>query len=199
MNRKTAIAFIVTLLISGVVSGQTVDNPAPDFSGIDSSGNTFQLSDFKGRVVVLEWTNHDCPYVRKHYGTGNMQALQNTADQRGVVWVSIISSAPGKQGYVDGEEADRLTDERGAAPDYVILDSSGDIGRLYRATNTPHMFVINEEGVLVYIGAIDDQPSSRWESVESAQNYVELALNDVFAGRPVAIPVTRAYGCSVKY
>lgn len=199
MKRKTAIAFIVALLFSGVVSGQTVDNPAPDFSGIDSSGNTFQLSDLEGRVVVLEWTNHDCPYVRKHYGTGNMQALQNTADQRGVVWVSIISSAPGKQGYVDGDEADRLTDERGAAPDYVILDSSGDIGRLYRATNTPHMFVINEEGVLVYAGAIDDQPSSRWESVDSSQNYVEQALDDVFAGRPVATSVTRAYGCSVKY
>jgi peroxiredoxin len=176
-----------------------IGKPAPDFSGTDSTGKPVKLGDLKGKTVVLEWTNHDCPYVVKHYSGGNMQALQKEAAAQGVVWLSIISSAPGEQGHVDGKRADDLTAKRGAAPTAVVLDPSGSIGRLYDARTTPHMFVIDRTGVLQYMGGIDDKATSNAADIKTSKNYVRLALASVAKGEKVADAVTRPYGCSVKY
>jgi peroxiredoxin len=173
--------------------------PAPGFAAIDTSGKTWSLADVVGKTVILEWTNHDCPYVRKHYAGGNMQSLQKEAAAAGYVWLSVISSAPGKQGHVSPAEADALTEERGAAPTAVLLDPQGVMGRAYGAQTTPHMYVIDGSGTLVYMGGIDDRPTSDPADLEGATNYVRLALADLAAGRPVGNPVTRPYGCSVKY
>lgn len=172
---------------------------APPFAGLATTSETVSLADFLGEKVILEWTNHECPFVRKHYETGNMQATQEVADAAGAVWITVISSAPGTQGYVDAAGADALTTERDAAPDYVILDPSGEIGRLYAAKTTPQMFIIDEGGVLRYDGAIDDKPSTNHATVEGAKNYILAALADLAASRAVAEPRTRPYGCSVKY
>ncbi len=185
--------------MGGAIASPSVGEPAPEFSGVDSNGKSHNLADFHGKTVVLEWTNHDCPYVKKHYGTNNMQALQKSAAEDGIVWLSVISSAPGEQGHVDGPTANTLTSERDAAPTAVILDPEGDIGRLYAARTTPHMYIVDPEGMLVYMGGIDDKPTARWSDVEGARNYVELALADLAAGRPVAETVSQPYGCSVKY
>jgi peroxiredoxin len=173
--------------------------PAPGFTLSDSNGKTVSLADFKGKTVVLEWTNHDCPYVRKHYETGNMQGLQREATGQGVVWLTVISSSEGTQGYVTPSQADELTTSRKAAPTAVLLDTTGGTGKLYGATNTPHMYVVDKAGLLVYAGAIDDRPTSRRTDVQGANNYVRAALDAVAAGQPVKTPVTRAYGCTVKY
>ncbi len=172
---------------------------APDFVGIDSNGKTHRLKDLRGRIVVLEWTNHECPFVGKHYGTGNMQALQKEATDKGIVWLSVISSAPGRQGHVEPAEANELTENRNAAPTAVILDGKGEIGQSYGAKTTPHMYVIDTKGELVYMGAIDDRPSADHGDVKIARNYVRAALDALAAGKPVEPRVTRAYGCSVKY
>jgi peroxiredoxin len=180
-------------------TGIAVGDPAPAFVGIDSDGKTHRLADYRGRIVILEWTNHDCPYVRKHYGSGNMQDLQRRATEDGVVWLSVISSAPGTQGHVDGAGANRLTRERTARPTAVLLDPKGEIGRKYGARVTPHMYVIDAAGALAYIGAIDDNPSANPADVQTANNYVTAALAEGKAGRPVTAARTRAYGCTVKY
>jgi peroxiredoxin len=172
---------------------------APDFTGTDSNGQNRRLSDFKGKVVVLEWTNHQCPFVGKHYGAGNMQQLQKEATSKGVVWLSIVSSAPGQQGYVTARQANDLTKSRNAMPTAVILDPEGKIGRLYNARTTPHMYVIGQDGTMMYMGAIDDAPSSQTSDVKKANNYVRTALDQVLNGRPVSTSVTQPYGCSVKY
>ncbi len=177
----------------------SVNQPAPDFTAIDSNGNKHQLSDFRGKTVVLEWTNHDCPYVRKHYESGNMQALQKDATGKGVVWLSVISSAPGKQGHVSGKEANILTEKRNAAPTAVLLDESGDIGRMYRAKTTPHMYIIDSQGTLVYMGGIDNIPSANPADITRATNYVDVALRSMSNGQPIKNGITRPYGCSVKY
>jgi peroxiredoxin len=172
---------------------------APAFTAPATTGTNHSLGDLRGKTVVLEWTNHDCPYVRKHYESGNMQALQREATGQGVVWLSIISSAPGTQGYVTPPQAEELTSSRKAAPTAVLLDPKGTVGKLYGATNTPHMYVIDKAGQLAYAGAIDDRPTSRKSDVHGANNYVRAALQSVAAGEPVKTPVTRAYGCTVKY
>jgi peroxiredoxin len=173
--------------------------PAPTFTATATTGKSVSLADLRGKVVVLEWTNHDCPYVRKHYDTDNMQALQREATGQGITWLSIISSAPGTQGHVTPAQADELTATRRARPTSVLLDPTGVVGKMYGATNTPHMYVIDKAGTLVYAGAIDDRPTSRKSDVPGARNYVRAALQAVAAGQPVATPVTRAYGCTVKY
>lgn len=173
-------------------------SPAPAFSVEDINGVTWSLADLGEDTVVLEWTNNECPYVRKHYESGSMQALQAEATEAGVVWLQIISSAPGEQGHVSAETAALLNEERGASPTAAILDPSGDLGRLYDARTTPHMFVI-EHGELVYQGAIDDRPTSNIDDIEGARNYVREALEAIAAGEPIAAPETRAYGCNVKY
>jgi peroxiredoxin len=176
-----------------------VGSAAPVFTSTSTTGQSVSLGDYRGKVVVLEWTNHDCPYVRKHYETGNMQRLQTEATGQGVVWLSIISSPPGAQGHVSAAEADALTKKRNASPSLVLLDPNGAVGKMYGATNTPHMYIVDRAGTLVYAGAIDDRPSSRKADVQGAQNYVRAALTDIAAGQPVKTPITRAYGCTVKY
>jgi peroxiredoxin len=176
-----------------------VGKPAPAFSAIASDGKTYDLVSLAGKIIVLEWLNHSCPYVKKHYGAGNMQALQKEYTGKGVVWLSVISSAPGKQGHSTAEQANAATKEHGAQPTAVLLDESGTIGRLYDATTTPHMFVIGATGTLLYAGAIDDQPSFDGDSIASAKNYVRAALDEAIAGQPVTVSSTKAYGCSVKY
>jgi len=176
-----------------------VGDAAPAFSAPSTSGGTMSLADQRGKVVVLEWTNHDCPYVRKHYESGNMQALQKETTAQGIVWLSIISSAPGEQGHVSAGQANELTLKRGAAPTAVLLDPQGAVGKMYGATNTPHMYVIDPAGKLVYAGAIDDRPTTRKSDLTGASNYVRAALQAVATGQSVKTPVTRAYGCTVKY
>lgn len=173
--------------------------PAPGFTGQTAAGGTVSLSDFAGETVILEWTNHDCPYVRKHYDGDNMQALQARAAEEGVTWIQIISSAPGKQGHVSAERALELNEERGAAPAHVILDESGEIGRAYEARTTPHMYLIDEAGVLRYAGAIDDRNSADPASLEGATNYVALAMDAMGEGAEIDPDRTAPYGCSVKY
>lgn len=185
--------------LASVADAPQPGSPAPDFSVADSSGRTVTLDQFAGKTVVLEWTNDGCPFVRKHYGAGNMQALQKKWTDAGVVWLSVVSSAPGTQGHVDGAGADALTRERGAAPSAVLLDPDGTMGRAYGAKTTPHMFVINEAGTVVYAGAIDDTPSANPADIATARNYVDGALSDLAAGRSVAVQSSRPYGCSVKY
>jgi peroxiredoxin len=193
-------ATVCALLFAGAAAADPeVGKPAPAFSGTDTTGKTWALADLKGTPVILEWTNHDCPYVVKHYESGNMQALQKEATAAGYTWLSVISSAPGKQGHVSPGQADELTESRGAAPTAVLLDPEGSIGKAYGARTTPHMFVIDEQGVLVYMGGIDDKPTTKLADVEGAENYVRLAMADLAAGESVAKAVTRPYGCSVKY
>jgi len=203
LSRTTGIAAALALTIGAVLapSANAADpgSPAPAFTGVTAAGDTVSLSDFAGQTVVLEWTNHDCPYVIKHYDGENMQALQSAAADDGVVWMQVISSAPGKQGHVSAEQAVALNEQRGAAPAHVILDESGEIGRLFDARTTPHMYVIDGEGVLQYQGAIDDQPSADATTLEGAVNYVSGALTALEEGRAIDPDQTRAYGCSVKY
>lgn len=175
-----------------------LEKPAPDFVVTDTNGKTISLSALKGKTVVLEWTNDGCPYVRKHYDSGTMQQLQVDAAGNGVVWLTVISSAPGRQGHVNELEADKLTADRKAKPTSVILDPKGQLGRLYQATATPHMFVIDPAGMLRYTGAIDDKPSSSVSSLQGARPYVREALVAIAAGQAVKTASTRAYGCSVK-
>jgi hypothetical protein len=176
-----------------------VGQPAPAFSATDSQGSTRRLEDFRGKTVVLEWTNADCPFTHKHYASGNMQALQGLAREHGVVWLSVISSAPGKQGYVDGRGADALTRSRQAAPTAVLLDPAGSLGRLYHAKTTPHMFVIGPAGDLKYMGGIDSIATPDIGDIKNAEPYLKEAMLAVVDGKPVVHPVTRPYGCSVKY
>jgi peroxiredoxin len=176
-----------------------VGQPAPAFTLVDSNGHTRSLGDFRGKTVVLEWWNYECPFVGKHYGSGNMQRLQKKWTGEGVVWLTVNSSALGKQGHVDGPQANELMKQKGGAPTAVLLDPDGSVGRAYGAKTTPHMFVIDAKGSVVYAGGIDDKPSTDVADIATATNYVEAALEEVTAGRPVAITTSRPYGCSVKY
>ena len=186
---------------SGIAAGDgpQIGRPAPDFTGTDSKGSSVSLSQFRGKTVVLEWTNADCPYTRKHYTSGNMQSLQALAQKNGVVWLTVISSAPGKQGYVNGPAADALTQSRGAVPTAVLLDPSGTVGRLYDAKTTPHMFVIDKNGALQYMGGIDSIATADAGDIPHAEPYLKEAMLAVTQGSPVAHAVTKPYGCSVKY
>jgi peroxiredoxin len=203
--RQTLFVSAITLALAlgltppAALSAPVVGQGAPAFTGTDTTGQKVSLEQFRGKIVVLEWTNPECPFVQKHYGSGNMQALQKEATAKGIVWLSIYSSAPGEQGYVQPAEADRLTRDRSAAPTRVLLDPKGEIGHLYNARTTPHMFVIDTAGKLVYMGGIDDKPTTSKSDIQGATNYVRAALQDLAAGRAVATPVTRPYGCSVKY
>ncbi|MBU0800902.1 MAG: thioredoxin family protein [Alphaproteobacteria bacterium] len=176
-----------------------IGQPAPAFTGTDSNGKTHNLSDFKGKTVVLEWHNDGCPYVEKYYGTGAMQAVQKAAVDDGVVWLTINSGAEGKQGYHDAAATNELIAKQKSAETARILDMDGVIGKAYNAKTTPHMFVINGEGTLVYMGAIDDRPTADKADLEGATNYVTAALDEIKAGKPVSTPMTQPYGCGVKY
>jgi peroxiredoxin len=201
MLRSIAPVLLLSLAVAAApaLAAPEVGKAAPDFTGTDTAGKTWSLADLKGTPVILEWTNHDCPYVVKHYDSGNMQALQQEATGTGYTWLSVISSAPGKQGHVSPDKADELTKSRNAAPSAVLLDETGSIGKAYGARTTPHMFVIDKDGVLVFMGGIDDKATTDKADIEGAENYVRLAMADLAAGNPVGQAVTRPYGCSVKY
>ena len=176
-----------------------VGEPAPGFSAPDIAGRTIRLADYAGKTIVLEWTNDGCPFVGKHYDSGNMQALQQKYTATGVVWLTVASSAPAEQGYVTPAEAKADIARWRAAPTDFLLDPDGVVGRLYDARATPNMVVIDRSGRVVYMGAIDDKPSTRLPDVKTAHNYVAAALDALAAGQPVAVASTRAYGCSIKY
>jgi peroxiredoxin len=202
----TTLAGLATVAGRGILASPAwaagvakVGENAPAFNAGATNGRSVSLADQRGKIVVLEWTNHDCPYVRKHYDSGNMQTFQKEITAQGVVWLTLISSSPGTQGYVSPKEADELTASRKANPTAVLLDPTGAVGKAYGATNTPHMYIVDKAGLLVYAGAIDDRPTTRRADVQGAHNYVRAALEDMAAGRTVQTPVTRAYGCTVKY
>jgi hypothetical protein len=202
MMYKTGIALLMSFFCcaaSAETDAPAIGRAAPEFSAIDSQGHTRQLSDFRGKAVVLEWTNADCPFTRKHYTSGNMQSLQTLAHKNDVIWLTVISSAVGKQGYVTGPGADELSRTRGASPTAVLLDSSGTVGRLYHAKTTPHLFVIDRNGLLQYRGGIDSIASVDVSDIGTAEPYAKEAMLAVVQGQAVPHPVTRPYGCSVKY
>ena len=199
MLMKPVLTALLFAMATTAGAAPTIGEPAPGFSGMDTSGKSHALSDFRGKPVILEWTNHDCPYVRKHYSSGNMQQQQQAATGQGAVWLSIISSAPDKQGHVTPAQADALTAERNAAPSAVILDEKGEIGRLYGAKTTPHMYIIDADGKLAYMGGIDSIPSTNPADIAKATQYVPAVLAQVMQEEPVTPSVTRPYGCSVKY
>lgn len=176
-----------------------VGETAPAFTLVDSTGRTHSLADFAGKTVVLEWTNHDCPFVKKHYGADNMQGQQRAATADEVVWLTVNSSAPGQQGHVDGAGAEQVRSEARAAQTAYLLDPEGSTGRAYGAVTTPHMYVIDPTGVLRYAGAIDSIPSANPGDIATATQYVPQALAELAAGQAVSVPVTRPYGCAVKY
>ena len=199
MRTKAVLSSLLFTLATSVGAAPQVGEPAPDFTGTDTRGTSRTLSDYRGKTVILEWTNHDCPYVRKHYNSGNMQQQQQAATGKGAVWLSIISSAPGKQGHVSPAQADELTAARDAAPSAVLLDEAGEIGRLYTAKTTPHMYLVDPQGKLVYMGGIDSIASANPDDIGKATQHLRVALNEALAGEPIGVPVTRPYGCSVKY
>jgi peroxiredoxin len=172
---------------------------APAFTLVDSDGVQRSLADFRGKTVVIEWTNEGCPYVQKHYSAGAMQALQREATSDGVVWLTIISSAPGTQGFVEGEAARAFKAKHDGAWTHLLLDPTGQVGKLYDAKTTPDMRIIDPEGRVVFVGGIDDRPTNKGEDLEGANNFVRAALTDLEAGRPVATPFAQPYGCSIKY
>ena len=200
MRTTTALATLITAALAApAFAAPVVGQPAPAFSAKDTSGKAHSLADYKGRLVVLEWVNHECPFVGKHYGSGNMQKLQKTYTGKGVVWLSVNSSAAGKQGHVTPEQANALTKQKGAAASAVLLDPEGTVGRAYAAKTTPHMFVIDPAGNVAYQGGIDDTPSADQADVKTAKNYVQAALDALVAGQKVETPSTQPYGCGVKY
>ena len=172
---------------------------APEFTLTDSKGTSHKLSDFRGKLVVLEWLNHECPFVKKHYSGGDMQKLQQEYTAKGVVWLSIISSAPGKQGHRTGPQAEADTKDKNAAPTAVLLDPSGEVGKKYDAKTTPEMFVLDKEGKVIYAGAIDSIKSTDSADIAKAENHVRAALDAALAGKPIPTPQTKPYGCSVKF
>jgi len=176
-----------------------VGSPAPDFTLADATGQPKTRSSFNGKFVVLEWFNNDCPFVRKHYDSGHMQRLQAAQTANGVIWLTISSSAKGRQGSMSPEQAQAIIASRQAKPTALLLDPDGVVGRLYGAKTTPHLFVIDPQGTLIYAGAIDDKPSTDPADLAPAVNYVQRALEEAMAGRPVSVPETASYGCSVKY
>ena len=194
-----AAAITAAALMVSSANAAPPGNAAPAFKEVNTAGKEISLADFKGKTVVIEWTNNGCPFVQKHYNSKNMQNTQAAATKDGVVWLSVISSKPGSQGHVSPEQADKLTADRGAKPTHVLLDPDGSMGRAYGAKTTPHMFSINK-GVLAYQGAIDDKPSADPADIADARNYINDALGAVVDGQKMKFAeTTKAYGCGVKY
>ena len=198
---KTRVVTVAAILLLSCVAlfGVKPGEQAPDFTGTDSNGKTQKLSAYKGKIVVLEWHNNGCPFTQKHYNSGNMQNLQKKWVAKGVVWFTVISSAPGAQGYMTAEQENAYMKKMNAAPTAAILDPSGTIGHLYSAKTTPHMFIIDQTGKLVYDGAIDDNSSSDANAIPTSKNFVDAALTELTSGKTVTTASSRPYGCSVKY
>lgn len=191
---------LVTVFASVTANAEVeLGKTAPEFKLVDTQGKTHALKDFKGKTVVLEWLNFDCPFVKKHYQSGNMPKLQEAETKGGTIWLSIVSSRKGKEGYYEPKEMNARREKEGGKQTAILYDTDGKIGKAYGAKSTPHMFVINKDGILVYKGAIDDKPSTELEDVASAKNFVKAAIDDLKAGRKVATSDTKAYGCGVKY
>lgn len=192
-------------LLAGFILGSTLSaavttgEAAPDFTLVSTEGNSHSLSDFKGKFVVLEWLNHNCPFVAKFYNAGEMQRIQKEWTEQGVVWLAINSTNPDHQDYKTVEEANKLSKKHGAAHTALLMDESGEVGKLYAARTTPHMYVINPEGILIYQGAIDSISDARASSIPNATNYVVAALKAAKSGAEIAMSDTRPYGCTVKY
>jgi hypothetical protein len=202
MKRSILFTMLVALVLCAVPSliwAAKVGEAAPEFTATASNGKTFRLSDYRRKYVVLEWHNNGCPYVGKHYNSGNMQRLQKQWTSRSVVCFTILSSAPGKQGYVTASEENEYLAKMQAAPTAALLDPTGAIGHLYDAKTSPQMVVINPQSVVIYSGAVDDKPTTDLQDVPNATNYVSLALEEAMAGKQVQTAATRPYGCSVKY
>lgn len=197
--KKLSLLALSVAIASVAVASPEIGKPAPAFTLKDTSGKEHNLADFQGKVVVLEWVNHGCPFVKKHYEPGNMQKIQGEAVENGVVWLSICSSAPGKQGHMTAEDAAAKFKDTGAKATAYLLDEDGTVGKAYDARTTPELFIINPEGVLVYKGAIDDKPSASSADIEGAVNHVTTALKEIADGKPVTVSATKPYGCSVKY
>ena len=202
MKRYFATIMALTFLLAALLPpawAVRVGERAPDFTATDTNGQSHKLSQYAGKFVVLEWHNRGCPYTQKHYTSGNMERLQREWTGRGVIWLTVISSAPGKQGYVTAADENAFVKEMKAAPTAVLLDSTGALGHLYDAKTTPQMIIINPQGVMIYDGAIDDKPTTDTADISGAKNYVQQALEEATAGKAVSVASTRPYGCSVKY
>ncbi len=199
LKHLSAFLLAATLLAAPAAAEPVIGQPAPDFEATDSNGTTIKLSELKGKPIVLEWTNDKCPFVVKYYKSGTMQQVQRTATSMGATWLTVNSSAPGKQGHVDADGANALMTTSNATPAHYLLDPNGTIGRAYDAKTTPHMYVIDAEGTLVYMGAIDDKPTADIADIDSATNYVLAALTSLKDGKPIEPASTQPYGCNVKY
>jgi peroxiredoxin len=201
MKTKSVLAVLASLVTTAAFASESpsVGSAAPDFSAPDTKGATHSLSEYKGKYVVLEWFNPECPFVKKHYGPGNMQKLQEEFTGKGVVWLSIDSSAPGKEGNLTPEQAEKKMSEWKTRSTALLLDQDGKVGQAYGAKNTPHMFVINPEGKVIYEGAIDSKATPNPADIPLSTNYVKVALDESLAGKPVTTAQTKPYGCSVKY
>lgn len=199
LSRSILLIAALALAAPAAYAAPVVGQPAPAFTAKDADGKTRSLSEFKGSTVVLEWTNDGCPYVQKHYKSGNMQGLQKGAAKDGVIWLTLISSGPGKQGYLDGAQARGWTAANDAGSTALLLDPAGQVGHAYAAKTTPHMYIVDKAGKLAYMGGIDDRPTADPASLKGAKNYVSAALSDIKAGRPVATAVSKPYGCTIKY
>jgi peroxiredoxin len=201
MKTKLLVSLLTCLASTALFAADSpaVGTTAPDFSVTDSKGKTQTLSQYKGKYVVLEWFNPDCPFVKKHYGSGNMQKLQEEFTGKGVVWLSVDSSAPGKEGNLTAEQANAKMSEWKTKQTALLLDPDGKAGQTYGAKNTPHMFVINPEGKIIYEGAIDSKASANPADIDGSTNYVKVALTESMSGKPVTTANTKPYGCSVKY
>ncbi len=194
-----AAAFALSALVALPAAATSVGQPAPDFSAPDLQGTQVKLSDFKGKFVVLEWVNPECPYVRRHYNSGNMPALQKEVATKGVVWLAVNSSNPSSGEFTPPEQMAKWLAEKGGAPRAALIDKDGKVGRAYGARTTPHMYVVDPEGKLIYAGAIDDKRWASADETKSARNHVRAALDEAMAGKPVSVGATSPYGCSVKY
>ena len=204
MKRIVRIALVPVVLAAVAAAPSKLNDPevgeaAPVFTLPDTHGVEHSLEQYRGKWVVLEWLNYDCPYVKKHYSSGNIPEQQKKWRDQGVVWLAIVSSAPGTQGYFTADQMNARTESDGSNADAVLLDPDGDVGHLYAAKTTPHMFVIDPEGILRYMGGIDDVPSARVADLEEATQLADQALTELFAGLEVSVPTSRPYGCSVKY
>ena len=201
MKKTVWASVVIAALVAAAlpIFAAKIGEPAPAFTATDSNGKAVNLADYKGKFVVLEWHNNGCPYVQKHYNGGNMQKLQKEWTAKGVVWLTVISSAPGKQGYVTAPQANAYAKEKSAAPTAILLDPAGEVGHAYDAKTSPQMYVVDPKGILIYDGAIDDKPTTDLADLTGAKNYVSQALTEAMAGKAVSEPATRPYGCSVKY
>ena len=188
-----------TEAVANALKEPAVGSPAPAFTLTDTKGKQHNLADFKGKYVVLEWVNFGCPFVKKHYESGNMQSTQKKAVDKGVVWLSVCSSADGKQGHMDPADWNEEIADRKLASTAVLIDESGAVGKTYGAKTTPHMYIVNPDGILIYKGAIDDKPTTNKDSIPGARNHVLAAPDESMAGKPVSTASTTPYGCSVKY